>query len=158
MWRLALSGLLCLPALVLLLLNGNDDTQKVPPKKAALATPPIAAIQVSLPPLQFSTEPGLPDPGTWDDASLIVRLPLHEELPGASIAAPAVALSISQLLPGSYLAMRRHTTNTRTRGFAVFETTSRAKHHASQSTGLLAFLSRNLTRHAFAPPDQNGGG
>lgn len=148
MWRLVLSGLLCLPALVLLLLSRNDDTSHV--SRVTFATPPVAAIQVSLPPSQFPAEPGLPDPGTWDNAALIVSLPLQEEFPGTATVAPPVAFSISQVPPRSL--------KTPTRGFAEFETASRSRHHASKHSGLLAFLSRNLTRNSFAPPNQNGGG
>ncbi len=163
MWRVLLSGLFCLPALVLLWLGLNDHSSQV--SNAPVAASVVAevntvapVIHISLPPVQFSTEPTLPDPDTWDSAGLTVRLPSQEAMRDASATGQQIALSINPLPPRSYLAMRRHTLKGAGRNVAELAATSKSRQLASNHSGLLAFLSQNLTRRSFALPDQNGGG
>src|SRR5690348_1689078 len=94
MWRLLLSGLFCIPALLILVIQRHDDS--VPGSRAAIAQPAgiatsnavAPAIRLSLPPVQFSTEPALPDPGSWNVAGPAVSIPLEEVTSQASIVDP----------------------------------------------------------------------
>jgi hypothetical protein len=70
MWRVFLSGVFCLPALILLFGGFNRDSAPRPRNLNATSDftrPAVAAptISLSLPHAQFSAEPALADPDTW---------------------------------------------------------------------------------------------
>jgi hypothetical protein len=148
MWRLLLSGLFCVPALVLLLLSRNDNSSQeshttLTPSAFAQPSAVAPAIHVSLPAVQFSTEPALPDPYTLDGAGLTMGLPSQAAVPEAS---------------SSDLPIRHRVLNASSRHVAGFAPVSRSKFRGSDHSEPFAFLSRNLTKYSFALPDQNGGG
>lgn len=68
MWRPVLSGLMCLPAVILLFLGlYNSEPSRDPAADFAERVPPVrqvVALAISLPPIQFSTEP-LPELDSW---------------------------------------------------------------------------------------------
>jgi hypothetical protein len=163
MWRLLLSGLFCLPALVLLLLSKNDNSAQVSwatiSHSAVTVSDAVApAIHVSLPPAQFSIEPGSPDPTSLDSAGLTLELPLQGPMPVASLSEPSITPSIDPWPPRSYVAMRRQTLKVSGHTVAEFAIASKSGQRASDDSGLLAFFSRNLTTYSFALPNQNSGG
>ncbi len=75
MWRLLLSGLLCVPALVLLALASlNDSSTHLPFESAApivaVARAEAPSITISLPPTRLLAAPGQTDLDGWELASI----------------------------------------------------------------------------------------
>jgi hypothetical protein len=161
MWRLLLSGLFCVPALLILLVQRHDNAVPgsratlVPPASVATSNAVAPAIRLSLPPVQFSTEPALPDPGSWDIAGPAVSIPLREVTSQASIVDPIEPSTPS--VAHRNVAMRRHP-RAGSSHRAVEVAAVKPESHAEDHSILVAFLVRNLTRYSIAPPDPNGGG
>lgn len=162
MWRLLLSGLLCVPALLILLVQRNDTSVPglratiVPPAGVATSNTVAPALNLSLPPVQFSTEPALPDPGSWAVAGPAVSVPLHEVTSQASIVDP-VEPSTPPAVPYRNVAMRHHP-RIRSDHHAVAVAAIKPAPHTEDRGVLVAFFARNLTQYSFALPDPNGGG
>lgn len=162
MWRLLLSGLFCVPALMILLVQRHDGTVPgsrttiIPPPGVATSNAVAPAIHLSLPPVQFSTEPALPDPASWDVAGPAVTIPLREVTSQASIVEP-IEPSTPSVVARRNVAMRHHP-RAGPGNRAVEVAAVRPESHAESHGILVAFLVRNLTRYSFAPPDPYGGG
>jgi hypothetical protein len=161
MWRLLLSGLFCVPALILLV-QWHDkpvpESRATNPPPAGVATSNAAppAIRLSLPPVQFSSVPALPDDASWGAAGPAVSIPLQEVASQASIVEP-VEPSVSAVTAPTNVAMRHHRPSASGHR-AVAVAAIKPEPHDDDHSVIMAFFSRNLTRYSFAPPDQNGGG
>ena len=159
MWRLLLSGLFCVPALLILVIQRHDDsfsasrTTIAPLAGVATSNAVAPAIRVSSPPVQFSTEPAFPDPGSWNIAGPAVSIPLEEVTSQASLVVP-IEPSTPSVAHRNVAMRHRPRGGSSDRAIAA----ARSKPHAEDHGVLVAFLVRNLTRNSFAPPDPNGGG
>jgi hypothetical protein len=161
MWRLLLSVLFCVPALVILLVQRHDNSvpgsraTSVPPAGVAVSNAVVPTLRLSLPPVQFSAGPALPDPGSFDVAGPAVTIPLHEVTAQASIVDP-IEPSTPSVVARRTIAMRHRPPGPGHRAVAV--AAIKPEPHDEDHGVIMAFLTRNLTRYSFAPPDQNGGG
>jgi hypothetical protein len=164
MWRLLLSGLLCLPALVLLVVELEDrsvpGSRAVDSPAAGIAAPHAAmpTLQLWLPPVQLSTGPGLPDLGSWEPAGLVVTIPMQQVASEAIPFVPLIEPSRVALPARTDVAMRHRSSDRAGHRGSRFDVATRFEHRAPASGIVIAFISRNLTERAFALPNQNGGG
>lgn len=164
MWRLVLSGLLCFPAAVLLIVGQEENFGAKPhaviSQAAGIVTPSTAVptLHLRLPPVQLSARPELPDTDSWGVAGLVVTIPPQQP---ASQSPPVVALVAKSRVPlraRTNVAMGHHVSQHFVPRASGSEIASIAGPPARSPGTLMAFFARNLTRRAFALPDQNGGG
>lgn len=163
MWRLWVSGLFCLPALVIMFhprsngsVPGVHAISGPPAKVVASNASTSTTMHVSLPPVALLSEPAMPDPGTRNVTGPSVAIPLQDVMSQLSTVVPPDGITSVRSMADSAIALRHrpasHSSH-RSAGLA-----SRVDHSAGQTNTLIAFIMRNLTRRAFALPDQNGGG
>lgn len=164
MWRLWLSGLFCLPALIIVFQQRSSDS--VPNARAAVGPPAsVVALNGSAPtmhlslPVELLIEPAVPDPDLRNSTGPSVAIPLREVMSQMAAIAPPVALTSSRPTADSdrVVQPRRAKSHSGHRDPAV-EIASRTEPRAGTTGSLSAFIARNLTLRAFALPDQNGGG
>lgn len=140
MWRLLLSGLLCLPAVAFVFVGWNDNFAQKSQETTSPATvipssnAEAPALQLSLPSVEFSAEPALPDPDAWE-----------------------LDASTDPIAPHKYVAMRRRVRRNPNARLAALNNTPQPD-PPNLDGGIGLFISRHLTRYSFAPPNQNGGG
>jgi len=146
MWRLWVSALLCLPALILLFVGLGDHSVRNP--RDVGASPAIT--------MSSNTEAPTPDLTLPPPPPQVQTATAESDALTAVLAAPVVspATKPSAIHPvGRSLAMRRHAPRDVSHHFAALPNLP-----AGQQNPIEAFIQRHLTRYSFAPPNQNGGG
>jgi hypothetical protein len=164
MWRLLLSGLFCLPALVILFDQRTTDSD--PSAHANRGTPAgVVTSHASAPtmhlslPVELLIEPALPDPDLRNVTGPSVAIPLQDVMTQMSTIAPPVGLTSPRSTADVTIAMRPHRSISRSGHHDTGgQIASRAERRPETPGTLIAFIARNLTRRAFALPAQNGGG
>jgi hypothetical protein len=162
MWRLWVSGLFCLPAMVIMFHQRSDDSApgghmiSSPPTNVVASNASRTTMHLSLPPVELLSERALPDPPKRNVTGPSVAIPLQDVMSQLSTVVPPDGITTPRPMAGSAIALRHrpasHSSH-RSAGLA-----SRVDHRDGPTNTLIAFITRNLTRRAFALPDQNGGG